>query len=120
MEGAIAKEEDMQTVWLGKVRYDAPDPGMQPFTPTLTAARTLWDAMDSMYDQPLGIISQTRYRLLAYRSIMQDRDAQKLLDNWRWSLNLWSAADRDKFDAVMAKARLSLLATHPQLKTLNN
>lgn len=120
MEGEVIHEEDMQTVWLGNVRYDPPDPGIQRYFPTLTTARTLWEAMDSMYTEPLGLTLQTHDRLFAYRSILQDHDCQSLLDNWRWNLNLWSATDRNKFGKTMNEARSSLLSINPRLKSLNN
>ena len=120
MKGVISEEEDMQTIWLGKVRYDAPDPGPQPFTPTLTAARTLWGAMDALYDQPNALASETRYRIFAYRSVVQEQNAQELLKNWRWNLNLWSATDRNDFREAMTRARTSLLRRHPEFKALNN
>ncbi len=67
----------------------------------ITAARALWSALDSALGSEGGSAVQTRDRVLAYRAALAAQASPALLANWRWSLCLWTAADRAEFNRVM-------------------
>jgi len=100
------------------VRYEPPDPDAPPLTSnvplppppvltptqisTLSAARMLWNGLDSeaAITSPLALPD----RLLAYRASLVSGASDRLQENWRWRLHFWTEGDRLWFQRNMALA----------------
>jgi len=110
------QEDDMQTLFLGGVRYD---PSAAPMTKesaaSVTASLDLWRGLDTS-PSPM----QMSFRLMAFRNATRAGVSPTLLANWRWHLNLWQDSDRAEFARAMTAAHTSLLQLQPQLKTAQN
>lgn len=101
---------------LGGVSY-APPPVPAPDAKedeVVTAARALWSALDAGEGHEGGAALQAPDRLLAYRAAQAAQASPALLANWRWTLCLWTDADRLAFDQVMASARRAQRAQPPE------
>lgn len=110
---APRQEDDMQTLFLGAVRYNPPSVAeTKNASPILTVSRDLWRGLNAA-----PIPSRTSWRLLAFRSAASAGASPALLANWRWHLKVWQDSDRAEFIRAMITAHTSLLELQPQLKT---
>ncbi|MBI2301854.1 MAG: hypothetical protein HYU66_23365, partial [Armatimonadetes bacterium] len=87
LSGPAAPAEALPGAWLGNARYGPP-----PSEP--------WASLDPAT------------RILAYRAAIASGDHEAALARRRWAIPLWTAADRQEFVQVMARARQSLLASN--------
>ena len=125
--------------WMGAVRYDMPElssshklssapltilpPQSSATSETdekqLSAARHLWAALDaSQAHFKSSVTVQWPYRLFAYRTALACGAPEAMLAAWRWKLDLWTPADRKRFEDTMDSAHKSLLDLNPQMKGL--
>jgi hypothetical protein len=89
--------------FLYQVEYDPPRVETADMNPGSAGAafKELLDVVDQHWDGAGIETIARRYRLESYRCAeVNDSDA-RLLELGRWKLTLWSAADRDTFDARM-------------------
>ncbi len=103
-------DDDVTARYLSGVRYDPPPapPRSASESEALRAARDLWDALDAAYANSNATSLQFPYRHLAYRAAAANGATADLLENWRWTLHLWTPEDRAKWETVMAQSRESL------------
>jgi hypothetical protein len=94
----------MEHVWYKPPAVPPVDPKGEP--PELLGARSLWTALDDAITMKQGVEMQNEYRLLAYRTALDEHAPEPLLANWRWQMPLWTPDDRKVFSETMQKAYL--------------
>ncbi len=73
----------------------------------IAAAREVWAALDAAYANESIAGLQWVGRLLAYRAAAAEPEAERprgLMDNWRWTLNLWTPEDRIEWKKAVTRA----------------
>jgi len=119
----VVPKEDMRTAWLGGKRYDPPTlaVGTTAGKSSLSkSASQLWGDPPAEHSSCIDAANFNADRVLAYRAAVADHAPESLLDNWHWSLRLWSDGDRAQFKKVMADAFQSLLDQYPDLKRISD
>ncbi len=82
----------------------------------IPAARVLWDALDAVQDNPAALSFQLLGRRMAYRAAVAAGASDALQADWRWTLHLWNASDRQEFTDTMHQAHESLLTLYPDMR----
>jgi hypothetical protein len=75
--------------------------------PRIAAAREVWAALDAAYANESIAGLQWVGRLLAYRGVAAEPEVERprgLIENWRWTLNLWTPEDRIEWKKAMTRA----------------
>jgi len=117
LTGPPAPADNDPLPFLNDVSYDAPDPdvsrrpvNLPPLPPlnlsetqkqTLAAARKLWTEATPAYNKVGSANLEQSFRLLAYRAATINGGSEELNTNWRWTLHLWTDADRDWHGQIM-------------------
>ena len=76
-------------------------------SPRIAAAREVWAALDAAYANESIAGLQWVGRLLAYRGVAAEPEVERprgLIENWRWTLNLWTPEDRSEWKKAMTRA----------------
>ena len=91
--------------------YTQPAPVIKGENATVTAARALWQQLDS--DAAQGTLApdgwEARHQLL--RAVQAAGADEALLFNWRWKLGIWTREDRETFGDAMAQIENKRVAT---------
>ncbi len=119
--------EDTGLPWMGEVRYDVPGGTLRAWSDPsphdrarLRAPAVAWDAAVQGLGDDRGLRAYRRTAILAYRAgvlAVPSRESREMLENWRWRLPLWSAADRDGFAETTAWAWHQMQLKSPELGT---
>ena len=130
--GPPTAAEGVRDVWMGRVRYEAPQGEVladletsalnsvaSPQKPLLQAAFALWKAAETSGEATL----QHQNRLLCYRAVhasgADNAAIRALLRAWRWTFPLWPQEDRQEFDEVAAQGWQSVTSINPRLLSSN-
>ena len=109
------------TLPLGGVKYDPPTATLPANpSPTLAAAQALWTALDAADAQAGGAATDSADRILAYRAAAGAGAPPSLLENWRWTLRLWTPDDHLKLGRAMYLGWQAQLALTPSLAERGN
>ena len=76
-------------------------------SPRIAAAREVWAALDAAYANESIAGLQWVGRLLAYRGVAAEPEVERprgLIENWRWTLNLWTPEDRIEWKKAVTRA----------------
>ena len=137
LSGPPTADEGRRDLWLGDVRYEAPQEEQEQKIETaaleaaapaskarVQAALDLWHALDSATDKSGNQNWQSVGRLWAYRAAQQAvgdaPQGRELLVSWRWIVPLWSGKDREQFDAAMKQTWQSVTRANPYLLARKN
>ncbi len=121
LTGEPDSSENMSLLWLGGLPCDPPP---DPFVKTshntalsLGQARELWSALTAGYDVVTTLPLQRSSRILACRAAQADNATRDILGNWRWTLPLWTPAERSAWVQTMARAWFKCQLHDPDLRT---
>ena len=98
--------------WLGGTPYNPPAAKDLPAEPWAD----LWRALDEAQASPDAAPFQTAYRIMALRAALAKNATAAAQGHMRWRIPIWTAADREEFDKVMADAWAAMLKANPELK----
>ncbi len=82
-------------------------------------ARALWNTTGATTSQQGGIKLNWQARVMAYRAAAANDAPAKLLENWRWQMPLWTAADRAQWKADMTRNYEHFTDLNPSFKNAN-
>jgi hypothetical protein len=113
LTGPTTLEDTWPTSRMGDVHVDPPAAG-DP-RPAEAALRSRWERLAAEVDGPgAAALHQRRDRVLLYRLAGAD-PAAGMLGNWRWTLPLWTPADRQAWAELMGAGWKDFLRVNPQL-----
>lgn len=104
---------------LGGVVYAPPAYAPLPDSAN-AAAQTLWTALDKTQALAGSEAITERSRIMAYRAASHAQASPAQIENWRWALSLWTAADQTTFARTMAQAWQAQLKLTPALNDPHN
>ena len=120
LAGPHTMYDDQPMAWLGLIQYRAPvaPPSGAGDGALVQRARALWDAAGAAKAFPARAPFCRLCQLFAYRSAASAGAKAVLLQNWRWSLGLWTVDDREEFLRTMDEGWKQQSQQTPVMATL--
>ncbi len=128
--------DDQSLAWMGRYRYEAPDPLAPPKTDGGTAQTAisstrsdaqralsqkarLWEFwLDGAYGVNSGTLRSQKLRLMVLRALNDPKNnaSPELLARWRWKERVWNDDDRKSWRVAMKEGREAMLTLNPHVR----
>ena len=125
LSGPPTRWENLRSTWYGRDTYKPPVvPKLAASSASLSAAQSLWNALNQSTGKARAATLLPSYRVLAYRAAANAAKSEKdagsanqLLASWRWYLSFWDTAQREDFQRELHATWTELADGNPDLKS---
>jgi hypothetical protein len=106
LQGPHTYRDDMHRAMMGNLDYEVPQlPSLAGAPAPLVLASEAWRELESeSAGVGAGVMGPRGPGVLTFRMAAANASPAQLLDRWRWVLPVWSPADREQWNKMMALA----------------